>query len=81
MLLRRISKSNLPISVEKTMKCIIIGKLLSCVANLKVDLKNKKIVLEIQPFGDRYPLLWRSFPSRENDNWINLSLGVGLNTP
>ena len=33
------------------MKYIIVGKRLA----LEVDLKNK----EIQPFGDRYPLLWR----------------------
>ena len=49
---------------------------MTCVTILEVDLKNKEIVLEIHPFGDRYPLLWGSFPSRENDNWIILLLGV-----
>ena len=55
MLLLRSCKSNFPISVQHTFKCIIIGKLLTWVTGLEVELKNKEIVLEIHPFGGRYP--------------------------
>ena len=37
------------------MKYIIVGKLLTWVTNLEVDLKNKEIVSQIQPLGINAP--------------------------